>query len=433
MKSVVFRQKKNDPQQYRGFVADSSRTKAKLQIIGRNQQVCFRKAGTLVVVILLSVFCLICGIQAEPAFAAEGYEDVAGSSEMSKMKDVDKYGMTPIYGESVKDGTYDVKVKSSSSFFRVYACRLTVKGSRMTAVITIDSTSYECVFMGKAEDAAKAPKSKYIFAEVKDGQSRFTIPAAALNKPLACAAFSKKEKQWYDRNLLIDASSLPEGALAFELPDYDLIEKAVDQYEKDNGSNGGEAENSDGSGSGDGTTGNGNETTGSGDSAEKNGDGQNGTGQDSFNALIPADVDMEDGTYSIEVNMIGGSGRASVSSPTWFFVKNGKAYAKLLWSSSHYDYMKIMGVKFENQSKDGGNSTFTIPVAAFDQPIRVIADTTAMGDPVEIEYELTFYRDTINSVTKVPQEAAKRVIAIALIIIIVGGILNIILKRRKKQ
>ena len=56
-----------------------------------------------------------------------------------------------------------------------------------------------------------------------------------------------------------------------------------------------------------------------------------------------------------------------------------------------------------------------------------------MGDPVEIEYELTFYKDTINSVTKVPQEAAKRVIYIALLIIIGGGILNLVLKRRKRQ
>ena len=155
--------------------------------------------------------------------------------------------------------------------------------------------------------------------------------------------------------------------------------------------------------------------------------------QSSFNALIPAAVKMKDDTYSIEVNMIGGSGRASVSSPTWFIVKNGKAYAKLLWSSSHYDYMKLSGMKYENESDDGGNSTFTIPVAVFDQPIRVIADTTAMGDPVEIEYELTFYKDTIDSVTKVPQEAAKRVIYIALLIIVVGGILNLIVKRRKKQ
>ena len=151
------------------------------------------------------------------------------------------------------------------------------------------------------------------------------------------------------------------------------------------------------------------------------------------NYLIPADVDMEDDTYSVEVNMTGGSGRASVSSPTWFIVKGGKAYARLLWSSSHYDYMKIAGVKYENESTDGGNSTFTIPVAVFDQPIPVIADTTAMGDPVEIEYELTFYKDTIGSVTKVPQEAAKRVIYIALLIIVVGGVLNLVLKRRKKQ
>ena len=152
-----------------------------------------------------------------------------------------------------------------------------------------------------------------------------------------------------------------------------------------------------------------------------------------ISVLIPAEIDMEDDTYSIEVNMIGGSGRASVSSPTWFIVKGGKAYARLLWSSSHYDYMKINGIKYENESKDGGNSTFTIPVALFDQPIRVIADTTAMGGPVEIEYELTFYKDTINSVTKVPQEAAKRVIYIALLIIIGGGILNLVLKRRKRQ
>ena len=86
-----------------------------------------------------------------------------------------------------------------------------------------------------------------------------------------------------------------------------------------------------------------------------------------------------------------------------------------------------------NETTDGGNSTFTIPIAAMDAPMPVIADTTAMGDPVEIEYELTFYKDTINSVTKVPQEAAKRVIYIALLIIIGGGILNLVLKRRKRQ
>lgn len=353
-----------------------------------------------VLAVSLTVFC--------PAdtYAAEGYEDVASSAETAETKDVGKYGMTPIYGNSVKNGEYEADMESSSSFFSIYSCHLTVKGKKMEAVMTIDSTSYECVYMGKATDAAKAPKEDYIFAEEKDYRGSFTIPVEALNAPIACAAFSKKEKQWYDRDVLIDASSLPEGALKIKLPDYDLIDKAVEQYDENQGKE--ESQNQS-----------------SNQTAEQTGN--------AVNYLIPADVDMEDDTYSVEVNMTGGSGRASVSSPTWFIVKGGKAYARLLWSSSHYDYMKIAGVKYENESTDGGNSTFTIPVAVFDQPIPVIADTTAMGDPVEIEYELTFYKDTIGSVTKVPQEAAKRVIYIALLIIIVGGILNLVLKRRKKQ
>ena len=337
------------------------------------------------------------------AYAAEGYEDVAGSGEMSEMKDVGKYGMTPIYAGSVKNGEYEAQMESSSSFFSIYSCDLTVKTKKMTAVMTINSTSYKCVYMGKAADAAKAEESEYIFADEHDGYGSFTIPIEALNTPIECAAFSKKEKQWYDRNILIDASSLPEGALKIKLPDYDLIDEAVEQYD----------ENAKGS-----------------ESPDVTGEDQN---ENNASFLIPADVELEDGTYSIEVNMIGGSGRASVSSPTWFIVKDGKAYAKLLWSSSHYDYMKLNGIKFENETTDGGNSTFTIPVAFFDDRISVIADTTAMGDPVEIEYVLTFYKDTIDSVTKVPQEAAKRVIYIALAIIIVGGILNLVLKRRKKQ
>lgn len=290
-------------------------------------------------------------------------------------KEADKTGLTPVSGANVKDGEYEVDMESSSGFFRIYSCRLTVKNGIMTAVMTVNSTSYECVFMGTAEQAAKASESNYIFADEENGRGSFTIPVKALNAPMECAAFSKKKKQWYDRTLRINAASLPKGALTIELPDEEWTEEPV----------------------------------------------------------LPARVDMEDGTYSIEVNMTGGSGRASVSSPTWFMVKDGKAYAKLLWSSSHYDYMKLNGETFENETTDGGNSTFTIPVAAFDKPIPVIADTTAMGSPMEIEYELTFYKETVNSVSKVPQEAAKRVVFIALIIIVVGGILNFFVKRRRKQ
>ena len=131
--------------------------------------------------------------------------------------------------------------------------------------------------------------------------------------------------------------------------------------------------------------------------------------------------------------MTGGSGRASVSSPTWLIVKDGHAYARLLWSSSYYDYMIVDEVRYENQTDDGSNSTFIIPIAKMDDEIDVIADTTAMGDPVEVEYHLTFYSATIDDKDAIPQEAAIKVLYIALIIIVVGGVLNYVLKRRMKR
>ena len=63
----------------------------------------------------------------------------------------------------------------------------------------------------------------------------------------------------------------------------------------------------------------------------------------------------------------------------------------------------------------------------------VIADTTAMGDPVEIEYQLNFYEDSIGSKGQIPQEAAVNVLVVALVIIVLGGVLNFVIKRRRKQ
>jgi hypothetical protein len=252
--------------------------------------------------------------------------------------------------------------------------------------------------MGVGTQAAKAAKEEYIFPKVTDGQSFFTVPVEALDMAIDCTAFSKKKSMWYDRKILFDATSLKASALHISLPDYDLIDDAVKAYDEKTGT-----------------------SSRSSDSATQTGGAE------------PAKVSQADGTYSVEVNMTGGSGRASVSSPTWLIVKEGKAYARLLWSSSNYDYMIVGGRKYVNEATDGGNSTFTVPITVFDKAFSVIADTTAMGDPVEITYQLTFYRDSIAGKNQVPQEAAKKVIAIALVIIVVGGILNWLLKRRKKN
>ena len=96
-----------------------------------------------------------------------------------------------------------------------------------------------------------------------------------------------------------------------------------------------------------------------------------------------------DGTYTCEVTLEGGSGRATVESPAALTVADGKMTATIVWSSPNYDYMLVDGEKYLPPNTEG-NSTFEIPVAALDTALAVTADTVAMSTPHEIEYTLTF-------------------------------------------
>ena len=96
-----------------------------------------------------------------------------------------------------------------------------------------------------------------------------------------------------------------------------------------------------------------------------------------------------DGTYTCDVTLEGGSGRATVESPAALTVADGKMTAAIVWSSPNYDYMLVDGEKYLPTNTEG-NSTFEIPVAALDTALDVTADTVAMSTPHEIEYTLTF-------------------------------------------
>ena len=96
-----------------------------------------------------------------------------------------------------------------------------------------------------------------------------------------------------------------------------------------------------------------------------------------------------DGSYTCEVTLEGGSGRATVDSPAALTVADGKMTATIVWSSPNYDYMIVDGEKYLPTNTEG-NSTFEIPVSAFGVPLSVVADTVAMSTPHEIEYTLTF-------------------------------------------
>ena len=139
--------------------------------------------------------------------------DIADATEMTTVSEVEEEGMTPVTGAMLKDGTYEVKVKSSSSMFRIAEAQLTVKDGEMTAVLTMGGKSYTWMYMDATDKIAAAADSDFIPNGVDgDGAFTFTVPVEALDKGIVCAAYSKNKDQWYARTLLFRADSLPEEA-----------------------------------------------------------------------------------------------------------------------------------------------------------------------------------------------------------------------------
>ncbi len=97
--------------------------------------------------------------------------------------------------------------------------------------------------------------------------------------------------------------------------------------------------------------------------------------------------------YLIEVELKGGSGRASLVSPC-SLKKEGDAYtATLVWSSSSYDKMTVDGKDYAPTTTDPG-STFEVPVV-LDTDMAVSAETTAMSEAHTIEYTIRFDSSTM--------------------------------------
>ena len=106
---------------------------------------------------------------------------------------------------------------------------------------------------------------------------------------------------------------------------------------------------------------------------------------------------FEDGSYTIELTLEGGSGKVNIFSPAVMEVSNGVVMATVQWSSPNYDYMIVDGEKYLPVNMEV-NSVFEIPITVFDEPVAVIGDTVAMSKPHEIEYTITFHSDTVTTV-----------------------------------
>lgn len=282
------------------------------------------------------VLCAVCTISMAGSSLVLAEEEKAEISQESEEAKEDAAGET---ADAVpEDGVYTAEFDTDSNMFHVNEANdgkgtLTVKDGKMTIHVSLVSKSIVNLFVGTAEDAQKegAEILEPTTDEVtySDGYKEevfgFDIPVPALDEEFDCALLGKKGK-WYDHKVSV-SDPVP----------------AEETAEKEEASAGTTVE----------------------------------------------ELKLEDGNYTAEVTLEGGSGKATVESPVKLEIRDGKAIAELIWSSPNYDYMIVDGEKYEMTNTEG-NSTFEIPVAAFDTALAVKADTVAMSEPHEIDYTLQF-------------------------------------------
>ena len=300
---------------------------------------------------------------------------------------------------TVANGIYSMDVTSSSSMFKVVDCILTAKDGKMSAVLTLSGTGYGYLYMGTKEEAASADQSSWIPYQVnEEGKYTYTVPVEALDKEIAVAAYSIKKGIWYDRALTFQSETMKKIA--------DL--NSTDSENKGDSGNTGNS----------GTTGGSNNTgnTGTNNSVFPGGsvpgtnsgktDGNDGkadnvskyesdTSGSTFH--VNSGTTLKDGVYTPDrFTWSGGTGKVQITCNK-VTIQNGQAYATLVFSSDHYQYVKANGNKYYT-TKGGGSATAVIPVA-LNQNNKIIGMTDKMSVAHEIEYTIFIYLAAANGGT----------------------------------
>ena len=291
---------------------------------------------------------------------------VASEEELSSRKEVGREGMEPVTADQLENGSWPIEVDTDTSMFRVADAILMVDNGTMTAKLTLGGKGYEKLYMGTAEEAAAAADADCAFYEENaDGSFAYTVAVPVLNAEVDCAAWSIRREKWYGHKIVFEADTLPEGA----------VKKLSAAWTEE----------------------------------------------------APAAVDKKDGTYTVNVTLTGGTGKASVTSPAKVTVQGNTATAEIAWSSPNYDYMVAGGQKYLPVNSEG-NSVFSIPITAFDAPVTVLADTTAMSVPHEIEYQLVF-----DSASLAPEQSEAGSVPLHLGMILLGGVCGLIWIRSRRK
>ena len=99
----------------------------------------------------------------------------------------------PITADKVADGPYPITVENGS----------------MHCVMTLSGTGYGKLFMGTGDEAAAASEADFIpYVENAEGKYTYDVPVEALDEDTACAAWSIRKEQWYDRTLVFESAGV---------------------------------------------------------------------------------------------------------------------------------------------------------------------------------------------------------------------------------
>lgn len=142
--------------------------------------------------------------------ASSSGNDKASSDSVSQEKTEQAASeQEPITADKIVDGTYSITVDSSSSMFKIVDAQLTVKDGAMDCVMTLSGTGYGKLFMGTGDEAAAATDAECIpYVENAEGKYTYDVPVQALDQDTACAAWSIKKEQWYDRTLVFESAGV---------------------------------------------------------------------------------------------------------------------------------------------------------------------------------------------------------------------------------
>lgn len=285
--------------------------------------------------------------------------------------------------ELIDGASYKATAETGEKMFKVVDCVVKSTESGMTAVITLSGTGYDYLYMGTAEEAAKADQSSYIKYKEVDGKYTYEIPVEALNTAIKVSSHSIRKNKWYDRTVTI----IPKTTKV------DAGENKSDPENpgKDDSGNSGSSGNPGGTGGSSNSTGS-SSGTNAGNNGSQNGnnsDNQYSSSTNGTTSRVNTSTRLEDGTYKPDGFLwSGGTGKVGITC-SQIRISGGQAYATITFSSSHYQYVKANGSKYLPVSQ-GGSTTFEIPVE-LNKNNKIIGMTTAMSQAHEITYSIFVY------------------------------------------